>query len=358
MPHLFDEFTIKSVTLRNRIGVSPMCQYSSINGMATDWHLVHLGSRAVGGAALIVAEATAVEPRGRISPQDAGIWSDEHIAPLARINRFIKSQGAIPGIQLAHAGRKGSVARPWEGGHSLRDEEGGWETIAPSPLAFDKNIWRAPKEMSREDIHNIIENFRVATKRAGEAGYEWLELHAAHGYLIHEFYSPLTNKRTDEYGGSFENRIRFVIETIRAMREAWSEGLPLTLRLSCSDWVEGGWTIEDSIELAKVLKTEGVDLIDCSSGFNSPDHARYPFGDGWQVPFSERIRKEAEIATAAVGSIHDAQQAEEIISKGQADIVFLAREMLREPYWANKAAMQLNQNSARVVPDQYERAYK
>ena len=353
MPHLFDSYQLKGVTLRNRIGVSPMCVYSSEDGMATDWHFVHLGSRAIGGAGLVIAEATAVEPRGRITVGDAGIWSDKHIEPLQRINRFIKDQGAVSAIQLAHAGRKASAARPWEGDHSLKDEEGGWETWGPSALAFGDKLWKIPKEMTHEDIREVQDAFRSATVRSLEAGYEWLELHFAHGYLAHSFYSPLANKRTDEYGGSFENRIRFVLETTRVVRDVWPERLPLTARLSCSDWVEGGWTIEDSVELAKKLKTEGVDLIDCSSGFNSPDYKNYPFGASWEVPLSEKIRNEADIATAAVGMIAQAMQADEIIRNHRADLVLLARELLRDPYWPYHAAQQLHQKQTNAFPIQY-----
>lgn len=353
MPHLFDSYQLKSVKLRNRIGVSPMCQYSSEDGIATDWHFVNLGSRAVGGAGLVIAEATTVEPRGRITPGDAGIWSDKHIEPLERINRFIKSHGAVPGIQIAHAGRKASAARPWEGDHSLKDEEGGWETLGPSPLAFGNELWRVPKEMTLTDIHQVQDAFRTAAVRSLEAGYEWLELHFAHGYLVHSFYSPLSNKRTDEYGGSFANRIRMALETTQAVREVWPERLPLTVRLSCSDWVEGGWTIEDSVELSKKLKAEGVDLIDCSSGFNSPDYKNYPFGAGWQVPFAEKIRQAADIATATVGFITNAMQADQIIRNQRADIVLLAREMLRDPYWPYRAAQELQQKEATTLPIQY-----
>lgn len=342
MPRLFDPLKIKDITLRNRIGVSPMCQYSSNDGMANDWHLVHLGSRAVGGAGLVMAEATAVEARGRISPSDAGLWSDRQIEPLARITKFVKEHGAAPGIQLAHAGRKGSAARPWEGDNSLSDEEGGWETIAPSPLAFGEKLWRSPKEMTLSDIKDVQRAFVDATKRALEVGYQWLELHAAHGYLCHSFYSPLSNHRTDAYGGSFENRIRFVLDTVASMREAWPENLPFSARLSCSDWIEGGWTIEESVELSKKLKESGVDLIDCSSGFGTPDHKKYPFGPGWQVPFAETIRREAGIATMAVGLITDPAQADEIIIKEQADVALLAREMLRDPYWPYRAAIALD----------------
>ncbi len=353
MPHLFDSLRIKDVTLRNRVGVSPMCQYSSEDGMANDWHLVHLGSRAVGGAALVIAEATAVEPRGRISPNDAGLWSDRHIEPLVRITRFIQEHGGIAGIQLAHAGRKGSAARPWEGDHSLTDEEGGWETIAPSPLAFGLKLVRAPKEMDSDDIRDVQTAFGNAAKRALEAGYQWLELHAAHGYLCHSFYSPLSNHRTDQYGGTFENRVRFVLETFAAMREQWPENLPFAVRISCSDWVEGGWTLEESIDLAKRLKQLGADLIDCSSGFGSPDHRRYPFGPGWQVPFSEAIRTHAEIRTAAVGLITDPAQADEIISQGKADLVVLGRQMLRDPYWTFRAAIALNASDKLRGPAPY-----
>jgi 2,4-dienoyl-CoA reductase-like NADH-dependent reductase (Old Yellow Enzyme family) len=264
--HLFAPLTVKSVTLRNRIGVSPMCQYSSEDGFLNDWHLVHLGSRAVGGAGLIIVEATGVEARGRITAGDAGLWSDKHIEPLARINRFLKSQGAVPGIQLAHSGRKGSTARPWEeNGRSLSNAEGGWETVAPSPLAFGGEISRVPREMTIDDIRTVQEAFRSAAVRAKDAGCEWLELHAAHGYLLHEFYSPLSNKRQDSYGGSLENRIRFTLETARAMRAVWPDKFPFAVRLSCTDWMNGGWTIDDSVELSKRLKNEGVDLIDCSS---------------------------------------------------------------------------------------------
>jgi 2,4-dienoyl-CoA reductase-like NADH-dependent reductase (Old Yellow Enzyme family) len=301
----------------------------------------------------VIAEATAVEPRGRITPGDAGIWSDKHIEPLERINRFIKSHGALPGIQIAHAGRKASAARPWEGDHSLKDEEGGWETVGPSPLAFGNKLWRVPKEMTLADIREVQNAFRSAAVRSLEAGYEWLELHFAHGYLVHSFYSPLSNKRTDQYGGSFVNRIRLALEITQAVREVWPERLPLTVRLSCSDWVEGGWTIEDSVELSKKLKAEGVDLIDCSSGFNSPDYKNYPFGAGWQVPFAEKIRQEAEIATAAVGFITNAMQADQIIRNQRADIVLLAREMLRDPYWPYRAAQELHQKEITTLPIQY-----
>jgi 2,4-dienoyl-CoA reductase-like NADH-dependent reductase (Old Yellow Enzyme family) len=355
-PHLFAPLKVKDITLRNRVGVSPMCQYSSENGFLNDWHLVHLGSRAVGGAGLIIVEATAVEPRGRITPGDAGLWSDQHVEFLARINRFLKQHGSVPGIQLAHSGRKGSTARPWDGGHSLSDQDDGWETIGPSPIPFGEEISRAPREMTKEDVQAVQEAFRAATVRALEAGCEWLELHAAHGYLLHSFYSQLSNKRQDEYGGSFENRIRLTVETARVMRKVWPEKFPFAARLSCTDWVEGGWTIEESVELSKRLKSEGVDLIDCSSGFNTPDYSVIPFGSGFQVPFAERIRKEAGVLTAAVGFITNAAQADGIVRNGRADMVLLAREMLRNPFWAIEAARQVRQKEAVVPPIQYARA--
>ena len=354
--HLFSPLTIKSVTLRNRIGVSPMCEYSSEDGVATDWHLVHLGSRAVGGAGLVIAEATSVSPEGRITPGCAGIWADKHVEPMARINRFIKAQGAVPGIQIAHAGRKASAARPWDGGAHLADSAGGWPTIAPSAVAFGDDLPKVPREMSAADITQIQNHFVAATKRSLAAGVEWLELHAAHGYLLHEFLSPLTNQRTDNYGGSFENRSRFLLETTRAVRAVWPDKFPLTVRLSVIDWMPGGWEIEDSIALAKRLKAEGVDLIDCSSGGTMP-HAKITVGAGYQVPFAERLRREANIATAAVGQITEPTHADEIIRNGRADIVLLAREFLREPYWPRIAARVLRQKDSLVTPRQYGRAW-
>lgn len=355
-PHLFQPFTIKSITLRNRIGVSPMCQYSSFDGRACDWHLIHLGSRAVGGAGLIIAEATAVSPEGRISPGDAGIWSDDHIEPLVRINRFIKEHGAVPGIQIAHAGRKASAARPWEGGAHLNNDRGGWDIIAPSPIAFGGELSKVPREMSEDDIVHIRGQFVSSAKRALAAGYEWLELHSAHGYLSHEFLSPLSNQRMDRYGGSFENRIRFLLEMIHDVREVWPDRLPLTVRISCTDWIPGGWDIEQSVELARKLKGAGVDLIDCSSGGTVP-HAKIPVVPGYQVSFAERIRREAGIATAAVGMITEPTHADEIICNGRADLVLLARESLREPYWPRIAAEKLKRKDAFPVPVQYARSW-
>lgn len=355
-PHLFQPLTIKSVTLRNRIGVSPMCQYSSDDGVANDWHLVHLGSRAVGGAALVIAEATAVSPEGRISPDDAGLWAERHVEPIARINRFLKQQGAVPGIQLAHAGRKASASRPWEGDAHLPDDKGGWPTIAPSALAFGKSLPKVPRTMTEADILRVQNDFVSAAKRARTAGVEWLELHFAHGYLAHEFLSPLSNQRTDRYGGGFENRIRFALETTRAVRAAWTEQLPLTVRLSCTDWVPGGWDIEQSIELSRRFKSEGVDLIDCSSGALVPD-ARIPVAPSFQVPFAERIRREAGIATAAVGFITQPAEADAIVRQGQADVVLLAREYLRDAYWPAHAAKALGQKDKVPAPPQYARAW-
>ncbi|MGO8838344.1 MAG: NADH:flavin oxidoreductase/NADH oxidase [Limisphaerales bacterium] len=355
-PHLFQPLTIKSITLRNRIGVSPMCEYSSEDGTATDWHLVHLGSRAVGGAGLVIAEATAVSPEGRITPGDAGLWSDQQVEPIARINRFLKQHGAVPGIQIAHAGRKASAARPWEGGAHLADDAGGWPTLAPSPLAFGGDLNKVPRAMTAADIVRVQNDFVAAAKRALAAGCEWLELHSAHGYLSHEFLSPLTNQRTDQYGGGFENRIRFLLETTRSVRQVWPDPLPLTVRISCTDWVEGGWDIGQSIELARRLKAAGVDLIDCSSGGTVP-HAKIPVGAGYQVPFAERIRREAGMATAAVGSITEPTHADEIIRNGRADLVLLAREFLREPYWPLKAARVLGRKDSLKTPVQYDRAW-
>jgi 2,4-dienoyl-CoA reductase-like NADH-dependent reductase (Old Yellow Enzyme family) len=356
IPHLFQPLTIKSITLRNRIGVSPMCQYSSDHGVANDWHLVHLGSRAIGGAGLVIAEATAVSPEGRITPGDAGIWSDKHVEPIARINCFVKQHGAVPGIQIAHAGRKASAARPWEGGAHLDEKQGGWPTIAPSALAFGGDLPKVPHAMSEADIGRVKNDFVAATRRALDAGCEWLELHSAHGYLFHEFLSPLSNERTDQYGGSFENRIRFLLETTQAVRAVWPDRLPLTARLSCSDWVPGGWDIEQSVELSRRLKAEGVDLIDCSSGGAVPD-AKIVVQPGYQVPFAEQIRREAGIATAAVGFITTPAQAEEIVREGRADLVLLARQFLRDPYWPRHAARELNYKAAVPAPPQYARAW-
>lgn len=356
MSHLFAPFHIKSVTLRNRIGVSPMCMYSSEDGVANDWHLVHLGARATGGAGLVVAEATAVSPAGRISPGDAGIWADKHVEPIARINRFLKAHGAVAGIQLAHAGRKASAARPWEGGGHLADDAGGWPVVGPSAIAFGEPLSKAPAELTTAAIAGVQADFVAAARRSLAAGVEWMELHFAHGYLAHQFLSPLSNQRTDNYGGGFENRIRFALETTRAVRAVWPDNLPLTARLSCTDWVDGGWTIEESVELARRLKAEGIDLIDCSSG-GSVSTAKIPVGAGYQVPFAERIRREAGIATAAVGMLTDPAQADQTIRSGQADMVLLAREFLRDPNWPLRAARALHVKIPPPVPAQYARAW-
>lgn len=355
MSGLFDELKLRSITLRNRIGVSPMCQYSSEDGLATDWHMVHLGTRAVGGAGLVIAEATAVEAIGRITPADAGIWADKHVEPLQRMNAFQKHHGAVPAIQLAHAGRKAGAARPWDGNQALSNEQGGWEPIGPSPIAFGGKLNRTPREMTRDDIARVQRAFREATLRSLHAGYELVEIHNAHGYLLHSFLSPLTNKRTDEYGGTFENRIRFTLETVRAVRGAWPDHLPLALRLSTQDWTDDGWTVEDSIDLAKRLKGEGVDLLDCSSG-GAVEHARIPVGPGYQVPASDAIRRAAGIATAAVGMITEPTHADEIVRNGRADLVLLAREMLRNPYWPIEAARKLGKSDRVALPVQYARA--
>lgn len=356
--HLFQPLRIKDVTLRNRIGVSPMCQYSSSEGVADDWHLVHLGARAVGGAALVLCEATAVTAEGRISPQDAGLWHDGQVEPLARINRFVAAHGAVPGIQLAHAGRKASTQRPWEGHAQVPGEAGGWQPVGPTDEAFRPGQERAPHALTRAEIAAIVRAFADAAARARTAGYRWLELHGAHGYLIHEFLSPLSNKRSDEYGGGFDGRTRLLLEVTRAVREVWPEHLPLTLRISATDWVEGGWTDDDSVALAQKLKPEGIDLIDCSSGGNVPD-AKIPVGPGYQVRFAEKLRREAGIPTAAVGMITEPQQADRIIRSGQADLVLLAREYLRDPYWPLHAARALGQEEAvtALTPPQYARAF-
>jgi len=339
MASLFDPLTIKSITLRNRIGVSPMCQYSYTDGFSNDWQLVHLGALAAGGVGLIIVEATAVEARGRISPNDLGIWADEHVEPLRRVTRFIKEQGAVAGIQIAHAGRKACTIRPWK-------------PVGASPLAFSEEH-QVPHELSIQEIKGIQSLFVQAAKRALDAGFEWLEIHAAHGYLLHSFYSPISNQRMDDYGGSFDNRIRFLMETVQAVQGVWPESLPLTVRISGTDWVEGGWRIEDSVELAKRLKTAGVDLIDCSSSGNAA--AKLPLGPGYQVPISEAVRNQAGIATAAVGLITEAKHADEIIRSGQADVVLLGRELLRDPHWPQRAARELGVTPP--VPPQYLRAY-
>lgn len=352
--HLFDPLTIRGVTLRNRIGVSPMCQYSSVDGLATDWHLVHLGSRAVGGAALVCVEATAVEARGRISPADMGLWSDAHAEPLARIARFVAEHGAVPGIQLAHAGRKASITAPWQGDRPLAPGEGGWQAVAPSALPL-ANGWPAPHALAPDEIRGVVDAFRDAAVRAREAGFQWLELHAAHGYLIHEFLSPLANQRDDDWGGSFADRCRLLIDIVRAVRRVWPQRLPLSVRLSCTDWRADGWTLEDSVALATRLASEDVDLVDCSSGGIVPGVA-IPAGPGYQVPLAEALRKTG-ILTAAVGLITAPAHADEIVRNGRADLVLLAREELRDPYWPIHAAEALRHPERAPVPNQYLRAF-
>jgi 2,4-dienoyl-CoA reductase-like NADH-dependent reductase (Old Yellow Enzyme family) len=353
MAHLFDPLTIRDLKFANRVFVSPMCEYSSRDGYANDWHFVHLGSRAVGGAGLVMTEATAVLPDGRISPQDLGIWRDEHIEPLAPIVRFIHEQGSAAGMQLAHAGRKASTRRPWEGSGTVPEAEGGWKkVVAPSAIPFADN-YPMPQALTHEGIQEIVSAFAGAARRACDAGFRVIEIHAAHGYLIHEFLSPLSNRRDDDYGGSFKNRTRLCREIVSAVRSSWPKGAPLFVRISCTDWVDGGWTIEESIELARRLKELGVDLIDCSSGGSVP-HAEIPVGPGYQTPFAQQIRREAEILTGAVGMITSPVQAEHIIGTEQADAVVIAREFLRDPYWPLRAARELEQSIS--WPVQYLRA--
>ncbi len=352
MAQLFDPLPIRGITLKNRIAVSPMCQYSSEIGFANDWHLVHLGTRATGGAGLVFAEATAVTPEGRISPEDLGLWKDAHIEFLARIVRFLASQGVVPGMQLAHAGRKGSTQRPWVGSSLVTIEDGGWVPLAPSALAYSDK-YPMPQALSKDGIRRIVDAFAQAARRALEAGFQILELHGAHGYLMHEFFSPLSNDRTDEYGGSFENRTRIARETVSAIRKVMPEHLPLFIRISSTDWKEGGWDVDQSVELAKQLAPLGVDLVDCSSAGLVQDQ-KIVVGPGFQVPFAERIRRDAGILTGAVGLIETKEQVAEILARNQADLVFMAREFLRDPYWPLNAAKELNQPMS--WPAQYLRA--
>src|SRR6478609_9628767 len=354
MAQLFDPLSVRGVNFRNRIAVSPMCQYSARDGFANDWHLVHLGSRAIGGAALVVAEATAVEARGRISPSDLGLWQDAHIEPLARIARFLEEHGAVAGIQIAHAGRKAATGRPWEGGKPLSDEAGGWDVVGASPIPFDA-AYRVPHELSVAEIASVREQFCATAKRALEAGFRYLEVHAAHGYLLHSFLSPLSNQRGDEYGGSFEGRARFLIETVREVRAVWPKDRVLGVRLSCTDWVPGGWTIEDTLQLAPLLEREDIDLIDCSAG-GSAAHAIIPTAPGYQVGFAEAVKRATKLHVAAVSLITKAKQANAIIAESKANFVFLARQFLRDPYFAINAARALGHKP--VVPPQYGRAHR
>ncbi|MDU0460553.1 MAG: NADH:flavin oxidoreductase/NADH oxidase [Geobacteraceae bacterium] len=352
MSILFSPLTLRSIKVRNRIFVSPMCQYSSRDGLPTDWHLVHLGSRAVGGAGLVMVEATAVSPEGRISPDDSGLWSDEHAKAFLPITRFMREQGAVAGIQLAHAGRKGSCSLPWLGGGPLGAEACGWQPLAPSAVPFDVGH-PVPRALTPDEMDVIEAQFRAAARRAFAAGFQVVEVHMAHGYLLHEFLSPLVNQRNDSYGGCLENRMRFPLRIAAAVREEWPQELPLFVRISATDWVEGGWDIDQSVVLARLLKEIGVDLIDCSSGFAVPDEP-VPFGPGFQVPFAARVRAEAGIASGAVGLITEPFQAEQIVATKQADVVLLARQMLRDPYWPLNAAKALHADVD--WPNQYLRA--
>ncbi len=351
---LFDPYQLRDITFRNRIAVSPMCMYSAVDGSVTPWHLVHLGSRAVGGAGLVIAEASAVSAEGRISPSDAGMYRDEHIEAWSPVAVFMREAGAVPAIQLAHAGRKASTDLPWQGGKPVTPAEGGWQPLlAPSAIAFDDKS-ATPEALDSQGIAKVIADFRSAAQRSLAAGFQVVELHAAHGYLLHAFLSPLSNQRTDAYGGSFDNRTRLLREVVAAVREVWPERLPLFVRLSGTDWAEGGWDIEQSIALARQLKPLGVDLIDVSSAGSLPRVA-LPYGPGFQVPLARRIRHEAGIATAAVGAITDPMQAEQIVHTGDADLVLLAREMLRDPYWPLHAARALKAEI--TAPLQYQRAW-
>ena len=349
---LFTPLTLRDITLRNRIAVSPMCQYSATNGYANDWHLVHLGARAIGGAGLVIQEATAVSAEGRITPDDLGLYDEGHVPKLREITHFIRSQGAVPGIQLAHAGRKASHHSPWKSGHQIKRSEGGWETLAPSAIPFLEHQ-EPPREMTRADIGKLVVDFREAARRAMEAGYEVMEIHAAHGYLLHEFLSPLCNQRTDDYGGSFENRIRLLKEVVMAVNPVRSSSQPLFVRLSCTDWAEGGWDLEQTVQLARILKGMGVDLIDCSSG-GAVHHQKIHIGPGYQIPFAEKIRREAGVATAAVGLITTPAQAAEVVDHGHADMVLIGRESLRDPHFPLHAAHALGIQLH--WPIQYDRA--
>ena len=351
--NLFDELQIREVKLRNRIVVSPMCQYSSTDGFANDWHLVHLGSRAVGGASLIFTEACAVSPEGRISPQDLGIWKDDHIEFLSRITGFLRTQGALPGIQLAHAGRKGSTRPPFCPGPYLTEADGGWKPVAPSAITFAPANYAPPAALDEKGIQKVIKDFAAAAVRAQHAGFSVIEIHSAHGYLLHEFLSPLSNQRTDSYGGSFENRTRIVREVVTAIRGVWPEKNPLFIRISSTDWVEGGWDIDQSVALANQLAPLGIDLIDCSSGGNTP-RAEIPVGPGYQVGFAERIRRETGMMTGAVGMISSAAQASAILSEEKADVVIMARQFLRDPYFPLHVAQELGFPTS--WPEQYLRA--
>lgn len=358
MPDLFDPFPLRGATLRNRIGVSPMCQYSAHEGEVNDWHLVHLGSRAVGGAGLVIAEATAVQAIGRITPEDAGLWHDGHIEPWARVTRFITQMGAVPGIQLAHAGRKAATLRPWAPDRkrgTLTTAEGGWPIVGSSAIPF-ADSYAAPRELTAAELHTLVDDFAAAARRAVQAGFKLIEIHSAHGYLLHSFLSPLANRRADDFGGSFVNRTRLLLAVARATRKAIPDSLPLAVRLSCTDWADGGWTLDDSVTLAPLLRAEGVDIIDCSSGGATAagGTVKTPQSPLFQVPLAERIRRESGVPTMAVGLIRTSAEAAGVIRDGKADVVLLAREMLREPYWPVKAARELGKPVGGLWPPQVD----
>ena len=355
MPDLSDPLALRGVTLRNRLGVAPMCQYSAVDGVPNDWHLVHLVSRAVGGNGLVIAEATGVVPEGRISPGCLGIWNDEQVEAFARITVLVREHGAVPALQLAHAGRKASTALPRDGEGPITPEDGGWEVVAPSPLPFGDGF-PVPHELTVGEIGDLVAAFRAGAERALAAGFQLIELHGAHGYLMHSFHSPVSNRRSDAYGGGLLGRTRFTREVVDAVRQVWPDELPLAVRLSASDWIDGGWTIDDSVELSRLLRDAGVDLVDCSSGGAAPG-VRIPLGPGYQVSFAERIRREAQVPTAAVGLITQPAQAQEIVAEERADVVLLARESLRDPYFPRRAAAELGMLDRLAPPFQYRRAW-
>jgi len=356
MSALFTPIQLRGTEVRNRVWVSPMCQYSAHDGLPTDWHLVHLGSFARGGAGMVFTEATAVLPEGRISPQDTGIWSDAHRDAWTRIADFVRAQGATPGMQLAHAGRKASTRAPWTGRGPVPDDDGGWQPSGPSALAFP-GLRQDVRAMTIDDVHGVVTAFRAATSRAVEAGFEAVEVHAAHGYLLHEFLSPLSNQRDDDYGGSYDGRTRLLLEVVRSVRDVLGDDRPLVVRISATEWTDGGWTVEDSVRLAPMLRDSGADLVDCSSGGNVAD-AEIPVGPGYQVDLARRVRAEGGIATGAVGMITDPAQAEQVVASGSADVVLLARALLRDPHWALRAAHELDVEVGKGIdwPDQYLRA--
>jgi len=351
---LFTPLRIRGVELRNRIAVSPMCQYSSEDGLANDWHLVHLGARAVGGAALVITEAAAVVPEGRISPQDLGIWSDAHVPGLRRIPEFVAGQGAVPGIQLAHAGRKASTVRPWEGPGIVEPSDGGWQPVGASPIAYDRHS-PTPTELTASELDALPGLFATAARRALDAGFRWIEIHGAHGYLLHSFLSPLSNARTDAWGGDREGRAKLLLDVVRAVRAEAGEDVPVAVRVSASDWAEGGWTDADTVALAPLLSEAGADLVDCSSGGSTPAQ-KIELRPGYQVPFAEAVRR-AGVRSAAVGLITEPEQADAIVRDGRADLVLLARELLRDPHWPLRAAVELGRRDAAAVPPQYLRAF-